>query len=156
MEKQSKKRDKLPKIIQAVKTVEPVEAVDFDVDFDLNQASKMKKEKVYFGYMRVSTLEQNVDRQKLALDKFASKNHITFKKIFEDFATGTNLNRPQLSLLLDQLREDDVVVCESYDRLCRSTLDLLSLMRNFEDKNVDFISIKENFNTSNAMGKLIR
>ena len=146
-EKQEKKREELDKIIQVV------EALDFDVD--LNKASKIKKEKVYFGYMRVSTLEQNVDRQKIALEKFASENKIKFKKIFEDFATGTNLNRPQLKLLLDQLREDDVIVCESYDRLCRSTLDLLSLMKNFEDKNVDFISIKENFNTSNAMGKLM-
>jgi DNA invertase Pin-like site-specific DNA recombinase len=70
-------------------------------------------------------------------------------------ATGINLNRPELQILLNQLRDGGIIVVESYDRLCRSTLDLLTLIDDFESKNVGFISIKENFNTMNAMGRLL-
>ncbi len=63
-------------------------------------------------------------------------------------ATGINLNRPELQILLNQLRDGGIIVVESYDRLCRSTLDLLTLIDDFESKNVGFISIKEKIEKS--------
>ena len=63
------------------------------------------------GYVRVSTQYQNLDAQLDALKA------IGVEKIFKEKITGKTKNRPQLEKLLEQLREDDVVIATKYDRL---------------------------------------
>lgn len=101
------------------------------------------------GYVRVSTLEQNTARQDECLNKLG------VEKIYTDRLTGKNTARPQLHAMLDFVREGDVVIVESYSRLARSTMDLLKIVDDLHQKGVAFQSIKENFDTSTANGKLM-
>lgn len=73
------------------------------------------------GYVRVSTQEQNEQRQFIALQE---KN---VDKIFTDKASGKNTDRTALKEMLSFVRDGDIVITESISRIARSTRDLLSM-----------------------------
>ncbi|WP_347562534.1 recombinase family protein [Clostridium sp. AWRP] len=81
-----------------------------------------------FGYDRVSTQEQNLDRQLDSL-KLAGVEEIVQEKI-----TGTKSDRPELNRLLDKVRKNDVILVSDLTRLSRSTKDLFSLVDQIEKK----------------------
>ena len=102
-----------------------------------------------FGYARVSTEAQNLDRQLDALQKYG------VDIIFNEKMTGTKRERPELTKLLDRITEGDTVVIESLSRLGRSTKDLIELTELFEKKGVHLVSLKESIDTSTSTGKLL-
>ena len=63
-----------------------------------------------YGYIRVSTKEQNEDRQKIALDEF----HVPKERIYMDKLSGKDFNRPQYKKLLRKLKEGDVLVVKKH------------------------------------------
>lgn len=81
-----------------------------------------------FGYARVSTEAQNLDRQLDALKRYG------VDLIFIEKMTGTKKDRPELTKLLDRITEGDTIVIESLSRLGRSTKDLIKLVELFEQK----------------------
>lgn len=87
------------------------------------------------GYIRVSTLDQNPDRQ---------LEGIRVDKLFTDKASGKSLERPQLMLLLDYARDGDTVVVHSMDRLARNLEDLRRLVSTLNHKDVKVQFLKEN------------
>ena len=102
-----------------------------------------------FGYARVSTEQQNLDRQLDMLQKYG----VDF--IYNEKMTGTKRNRPELEKLLERLTEGDTVVVGSLSRLGRSTKDLIWLMETFNSKGVNLISLKESIDTTTSTGKLL-
>jgi DNA invertase Pin-like site-specific DNA recombinase len=78
-----------------------------------------------YGYVRVSTKEQNEERQLIALREF----QIPPKKIYIDKLSGKDFNRPQYKRLLKKLREGDVLVVKSIDRLGRNYVEILEQWR---------------------------
>ena len=79
------------------------------------------------GYKRVSTILQSTDRQ---LDGIA------VDKLFEDHVSGKDRNRPQLRACLEYLRDGDVLVVHSIDRLARNLEDLLRIVRDLTQRGV--------------------
>ena len=102
-----------------------------------------------FGYARVSTEQQNLDRQLDALRKYG------VDIIYNEKMTGTKRDRPELTKLLDRMTEGDTVVIESLSRLGRSTKDLIELTELFQSKGVHLVSLKESIDTSTSTGKLL-
>ena len=102
-----------------------------------------------FGYARVSTENQNLDRQVDALTKYG------VDYIYNEKMTGTKKDRPELSKMLDRMTEGDTVVIESLSRLGRSTKDLIELTELFQSKGVNLISLKESIDTNTSTGKLL-
>lgn len=102
-----------------------------------------------FGYARVSTESQNLDRQLDALKKYG------VNYIYNEKMTGTKKDRPELSKLLDRMAENDTVVVESLSRLGRSTKDLIELTELFERRGVHLVSLKESIDTNTPTGKLL-
>lgn len=102
-----------------------------------------------FGYARVSTHEQNLDLQLDALKQYGAE------RIFEEKMTGTKRERPQLDEMMKYLREGDTVVVWKLDRIGRSMKNLMELVNGFHEKGVNFVSLKENIDTTTATGKLI-
>ena len=102
-----------------------------------------------FGYARVSTEQQNLDRQLDMLTQYG------VDYIFNEKMTGTKRNRLELNKLLDRLMAGDTVVVESLSRLGRSTKDLIELVELFEKKRVHLVSLKEQIDTSTPAGKLL-
>lgn len=87
------------------------------------------------GYIRVSTTEQNTERQ---LDG------LKLNKVFIDKITGTTKQRPELQRMLEYVRYGDMVVVHSLDRLARNFNDLLDVIKLLNNKGVIFKSLKEN------------
>jgi DNA invertase Pin-like site-specific DNA recombinase len=104
-----------------------------------------------FLYVRVSTTEQNTERQTELSKVFEVDND----NIYIDKLSGKNTNRPQFKDMLSKLRKGDTVIVESYSRASRSTKDLLELVELLNKKEVNFISVKENLDTSTPAGRLM-
>ena len=79
----------------------------------------MNQEKIY-GYARVSTREQNEDRQIIALKEMG----VPESNIYLDKLSGKNFERPQYKRLLKKLNSESVLYIKSIDRLGRSYQDL--------------------------------
>ncbi len=73
------------------------------------------------GYARVSTDDQNLALQRNALREAGCR------RFYEEKLSGARRDRPELTRLLDQVRDDDVLVVTRLDRLARSTRDLLDV-----------------------------
>ena len=69
-----------------------------------------------YGYIRVSTREQNEDRQRIALHELG----LTDRQIFLDKQSGKDFDRPQYRRLLKKLRPGDLLYVKSIDRLGRN------------------------------------
>ena len=101
------------------------------------------------AYIRVSTVEQNEDRQLENLKKYQ------IERIFSEKVSAKDTKRTQLQEMLRYVREGDTVYINDFSRLARSTMDLLSIVEQLQNKNVQLISIKENIDTSTPTGKLM-
>ena len=101
------------------------------------------------GYARVSTQDQNLDRQ---LDNLRAAG---CERIFNEKMTGTRSDRPELKTMLLVLRSGDTLVIDSFSRLSRSTKDLLDLVDKLTAMNVHLVSLKENLDTTTATGKMM-
>lgn len=105
-----------------------------------------------FGYARVSTQEQNLDRQIDAL-KGAGCQEIFFEKVS---GVKKDSERPELQRLLSYLREGDTVIISELTRLSRSTKDLFVLVEQIHSKGANIKSLKENWlDTTTPQGKLM-
>lgn len=101
------------------------------------------------GYARVSTQDQNLDRQLDALNKAGCE------RIFNEKMTGTHSARPELQMMLMTLRPGDTLVVESFSRLSRSTKDLLDMVEKLSNLGVHLVSLKEDLDTKTATGKMM-
>lgn len=101
------------------------------------------------AYVRVSTVEQNEQRQLEALKRF------NIDKWFIEKVSGKDTNRPQLQAMLDFAREGDTVYIHDFSRIARSTKDLLSIVEFLKEKKVNLVSNKENIDTATPTGKLM-
>lgn len=85
------------------------------------------------GYVRVSTLDQNTERQ---LDG------IELDRTFTDKASGKDTQRPQLKAALEYARDGDTLLVHSMDRLARNAEDLLRIVRELTGRGVSVVFVK--------------
>ena len=101
------------------------------------------------AYVRVSTVDQNDERQREALAAFQ------IDKWFCEKVSGKDTNRPQLQAMLEFVREGDTVYVHDFSRLARSTADLLNIVDTLAAKGVHLVSRKEAVDSSTPTGKLM-
>lgn len=101
------------------------------------------------GYARVSTWDQNTELQVTALLSAGCQ------RIFEETASGTRTDRPQLAAALDYLREGDTLVVWRLDRLGRSLQHLIRTVHELQDRGVGFRSLHESIDTTTSAGRLV-
>lgn len=94
-----------------------------------------------FNYIRVSSKEQNEQRQVDAMNKFNLENGIKDPIQLIDKATGTNTDRPNLQLMLKVVGEGDLVVIKSIDRLSRNYKQVTQLWNEITSKGADIVVI---------------
>lgn len=102
-----------------------------------------------YGYARVSTLDQRLERQTDALYKYGVDS------LYCEKISGTKRSRPELDKLLNIITSGDTIVIESLSRLGRSVKNLSELMEKFNDMNVRLVSLKETIDTTSSTGKLL-
>lgn len=101
------------------------------------------------GYQRVSTVDQNTDRQLDGVD---------LDKVFTDKASGKNTDRPELARAIEYIREGDTLVVHSMDRLARNLEDLRRIVRELTRQGVKVEFVKESLTFTgedNAMNTLL-
>lgn len=102
------------------------------------------------GYARVSTVDQNLDRQ---LDSLGENGA---EKVFTEKITGKKYDRPELLRMIDQLRDGDIVIISELTRLSRSTKDLFTIVEQIQSKGANIRSLKETWlDTTTPHGKLM-
>lgn len=87
------------------------------------------------GYIRVSSVDQNTDRQLDGQD---------LDKVFTDKASGKDSKRPQLQACLEYLRDGDLLMVHSMDRLARNLLNLKNMVTDLTARGVHVQFLKEN------------
>ena len=105
--------------------------------------------KMRLAYIRVSSEEQNEQRQVEAMQNYG------IEKWFIEKVSAKDTNRAKLRELLDFCREGDTIHIHDFSRLARSTKDLLDIVELLTAKGVILISNKENIDTSTPTGKLM-
>ena len=100
-------------------------------------------------YVRCSTIEQNEARQlKMAEEQNA-------EKVFVDKASGKNTDRAAFKEMMAFVRWGDIVVVKCSSRIARNTRDLLSIVSELMEKGVEFVSLKENIDTTTPQGRFM-
>jgi len=93
----------------------------------------------HIGYVRVSSVEQNTDRQ---------LEGVEFDRVFTDKGSGKDTKRPALEELLRFVREGDVVIVHSIDRLARNLPDLRRIVEDLTGRGIQLRFVKENLTFS--------
>ncbi len=104
---------------------------------------------MYVGYIRISTVGQNIARQEVLMQELG------VDRVFIDRMSGKNTDRPELKKMLAFVRQGDTIVVESISRFARNTRDLLELVEQLQAKGVEFISKKEALDTTTPSGKFM-
>ena len=102
------------------------------------------------GYVRVSSVAQNEERQ---LQKMKENN---IENIFTEKISGKNISdRTELQAMLSFVREGDTIFVHDLSRMARSLQDLLKIIDLLKSKKVALVSFKENIDSSTPTGKLM-
>lgn len=101
------------------------------------------------GYARVSTREQNLNMQVIALEEAGCD------KIYEEVVSGVKAERPKLNNLIKQLRPNDVLVVWKLDRLGRSLKNLINLVQDLMQNDIGLCSLNDPIDTTTSQGRLI-
>lgn len=101
------------------------------------------------AYVRVSTVEQNEQRQIEGLQKHK------IDKWYTEKVSAKDTDRPKLQEMIEFARSGDTIYIHDFSRLARSTEDLLAIVKQLNNKGIHLISNKENLDTSTATGKLM-
>ena len=99
-----------------------------------------------YCYLRVSTLEQNTEKNKLEVLKFVkTKNLGSIEFVEEQISGKANFKDRKLGTLLDKLQKDDVLIVPELSRIARSITQILEVIEITKTKGIVLYSLKENF-----------
>lgn len=104
-----------------------------------------------FGYARVSTSQQSLDVQVKALQEAGVKE----SRIFTDKTSGSHADRKGLNLLRIKVEEGDILLVKKLDRLGRDTVDMIQLVKEFDDIGVAIRFLDDGISTEGTMGKMV-
>jgi DNA invertase Pin-like site-specific DNA recombinase len=108
-------------------------------------------------YARASTPEQHVETQLYDLRQLAAQRGFEVVAEYTDQGiSGTKARRPGLDALMGDARKSkfSIVLVAAFDRVARSTKHFLQVMDEFDDLGIEFVSRRENVDTSGVMGRL--
>ena len=108
-------------------------------------------------YARVSTKDQKINMQLTDLLAYARARKLNVVKKYIDYASGGKSDRTNYKKLFDDVRKRkcEAILVWRFDRFARSTKELINALEEFNNLGVDFISYKENIDTSTPTGKIL-
>lgn len=102
-----------------------------------------------FAYLRVSTLEQNTEKNKLDVLKFANAKKLGNVEFVEEQISGkANFKNRQLGALLDKMQKEDVLIVPELSRIARSITQIFEVIDITKQKGIILYSIKEDFSNN--------
>lgn len=89
-----------------------------------------------FAYMRVSTKDQNLSRQRRAIEDYEAKEGLKIDTWYADKKSGKNMDREEYKKMVEKLRKGDIVIIKELDRLGRNKKDVMRELQLFREKGV--------------------
>lgn len=112
---------------------------------------------IYSRKSKYSTTGDSIENQIQMCKDFAKSKYRNEELEFDEYEdegySGGNLNRPQFQNLINNINKYDVLICYRLDRISRNVADFSGTLSLLQDNNCDFVSIKEQFDTSSPMGR---
>lgn len=109
------------------------------------------------GFIRVSTLDQDTEKNKIDILQFANRMQLGNVSFVEEKVSGTkDYKKRKLGALLEELNKGDVLIVPELSRIARSTLQILEVIQVTQDKCITLYSLKENFcNMDNSIASTV-
>ena len=109
------------------------------------------------GFIRVSTLDQDTEKNKLDILQFANSRKLGNVEFVEEKVSGTkDYRKRKLGALLDTMTKNDVLIVPELSRIARSTIQILEVIQITQDKRITLYSLKENFcNMDNSIASTV-
>ena len=109
------------------------------------------------GFIRVSKLDQDTEKNKLDILQFANAHKLGNVEFIEEHVSGTkDYKKRKLGALLDSMNKGDVLIVPELSRVARSTIQILEVIQLTQDKGITFYSLKENFcNMDNSIASTV-
>ena len=109
------------------------------------------------GFLRVSTLLQDTDKNKLDILQFANHKKLGNVEFVEETVSGTkDYKKRKLGALLDRTTEGDILIVPELSRIARSTIQILEVIQITQDRGITLYSLKENFsNKDNSIASTV-
>lgn len=99
-----------------------------------------------YSYLRVSTLEQDTEKNKLEILKFANSKKLGNVEFVEEQISGkSNFKKRQLGTLLEKMQKDDILIVPELSRIARSITQIFEVIEIVKEKGITLYSLKENF-----------
>ncbi|MBQ4377612.1 MAG: recombinase family protein [Treponema sp.] len=104
-----------------------------------------------YGYIRVSTLHQNLENQQIEIEKFAFSQGIVIDRWIEEKISGTKNpeSRKLGKVLMRECKEGDIVISTEISRFGRSLIMIMNVLQYFLEKNIQVWTIKDNYRLGN-------
>lgn len=113
------------------------------------------KAAIYSRKSKFTGKGESIENQIEMCKKYATSNNYTETFIYEDEGfSGKNTNRPEFKQMMKDAKKHkfDAIICYRLDRISRNVSDFSSLVDELKSLNIDFVSIREQFDTTNPMG----
>ena len=109
------------------------------------------------GFIRVSTLDQDTEKNKLDILQFANVHKLGNVEFIEEKVSGTkDYKKRKLGTLLDNMSSGDVLIVPELSRIARSIVQILEVIQVTQDKGITLYSLKENFcNTDTSIASTV-
>ena len=109
------------------------------------------------GFIRVSTLDQDTEKNKLDILQFANSHRLGNVEFIEEKVSGTkDYKKRKLGALLDSMTSNDVLIVPELSRIARSTIQILEVIQLTQDKGITLYSLKEKFcNMGNSIASTV-
>ena len=109
------------------------------------------------GFIRVSTLDQDTEKNKLDILQFANSRKLGNVEFVEEKVSGTkDYRKRKLGALLDTMTKNEVLIVPELSRIARSTIQILEVIQITQDKGITLYSLKENFcNMDNSIASTV-
>lgn len=109
------------------------------------------------GFIRVSTLDQDTEKNKLDMLQFANSHKLGNVEFIEEKVSGTkDYKKRKLGASLDNMHKGDVLIVPELSRIARSTIQILEVIQLTQDKGITLYSLKENFcNQDNSIASTV-
>ena len=102
-----------------------------------------------YGYLRVSTIDQNTEKNKFDVLKFANEKKLGNVEFVEEQISGkSNFKNRQLGVLLEKMEQGDILIVPELSRIARSITQIFEVIDITKQKEITLYSIKENFSSN--------
>lgn len=109
------------------------------------------------GFIRVSTIDQNTEKNRLDILQFANAHKLGNVEFIEEKVSGIkDYKKRKLGVLLDNMTSGDILIVPELSRIARSTIQILEVIQLTQDKGITLYSLKENFcNMDNSIASTV-